>query len=60
MCPYPPSTWNMKYIRDRYRGRGFERFDRLEKFAYKRWMATHDMRRARQWLALLEDIKARR
>lgn len=60
MCPFPGAPLNMKYVRDLYRGRDWKRFDRLERFAYKRWSATKDLRRARQWLCILDDIKARR
>jgi hypothetical protein len=60
MCPYARASLNIEYIRDLTRGRGWDRFYKLEKFANKRWRDTRDMRRASQWLAILGAINRRK
>lgn len=52
---------DMEYVRDVWRGRTSDRrrFERLQKFAYKRWEKTRDLHRSYQWLSLLAAIKRR-
>ena len=60
MCPYPMSPINVEYMRDVRRGRDWSRFYKLAAFANRRWRDTQDLRRARQWLAIMETIERRR
>jgi hypothetical protein len=63
MCPYPypyQNNTNNEFARDLLRNRGFSRFCKLEKFAYRRWYLTRDMRKARRWLIVMDSIKRRK
>lgn len=59
MCALPFMPMDMCAVRDILRGRSYDRFYKLQKFAHKRWVATRDMRRASQWLAVMDSIKRR-
>lgn len=52
---------NLDYMHDlaRKRANDQERFNKIWRFAQRRWMATRDLRRAAQWLAVAKSAERR-
>jgi hypothetical protein len=55
-----PAGWNIEYVRDVHRGRhGTDRFDRLRRYAERRWRLSRDLRHSHRWLGVLRKINRR-
>lgn len=46
------------YIRGRYAHP--ERFDKIQRFAQKRWEHTKNLRHSRRWYGVIESVETRR
>jgi hypothetical protein len=54
------ADFNMNYLRDMNRGRGWERFDKIKRYAQRRWKQTQNLRHSRRWIGILESIEKRK